>query len=98
MSKMSEKRAFETYPVVMRNDTVGMGMSVEMDANRYPRSKYLEGYEQAEKDLKLTWEEMKKIVLIADELTSGSFDDIKGRFPSEQSYYEEVTRLYYEQE
>lgn len=47
-------------------------------------------------DTALTWEDVKRIVEIADSmLTHTAWDDID--FPSEQAYYEEVLRRYKDQ-
>ena len=51
------------------------------------------GYMQAEKDLSLTWEDVRAIVTIADSmLTHTAWDAID--WPDEQKYYEEVLRRF----
>ena len=58
------------------------------------RAFYRKGYEQAEKDLVLTWKDMRKISRILDMIVD---DDIKGKIPEEwgdEEYYEEVLRRY----
>lgn len=52
MSKKAEERALECYPVYE---------FFSKDINRRDRNIFLQGYEQAEKELKLTWEDMKAI-------------------------------------
>lgn len=55
----SEQRALEAYPV--KKEWVGNQYGSYSDVNADSRVKYQEGYEQAEKDLALTWEDMQKI-------------------------------------
>lgn len=50
---------------------------------------FVEGYQQAEKDLALTWQDIKQIVNLADETIK-----VNTGFESEQAYYEEVLRLF----
>ena len=57
MSK-AEDRALEAYPVLMCYNDFQM---VEEDINKPLREIYQEGYHQAEKDLELTWEDIKTI-------------------------------------
>lgn len=60
MSKKAEKRALEAYPVKMVNGPIGYEKSV-FDFNALCRYIFQEGYEQAEKDLSLTIEDIEKI-------------------------------------
>ena len=54
---------------------------------------YVAGYKDAQKDLALTWEDIKAIVTIADSmLTHTAWDAID--WPDEQKYYEEVLRRF----
>ena len=58
MSK-AEDRALEEYPIE----------SHEMYDDLYKqRNAYIKGYHQAEKDLKLTWEDISKILSISEQL------------------------------
>lgn len=55
MSKSSEQRALEAYPIKMTplvyQDLIDQfGGKTEIDVNTYPRCLFQEGYEQAEKD------------------------------------------------
>ena len=64
MMSKAEERALEAYPynrAYTNND-------VEYDGNFCNRLPYIEGYEQAEKDLELTWEDIEKITNIWDDL------------------------------
>lgn len=65
----AEQRAFEAYPVLRCYNDFQM---VEEDVNKPLREIYQEGYHQAEKDLELTWEDIKMIYrlvgVVADDL------------------------------
>lgn len=77
MSKRAEERALEAYPynrAITNND-------VEYDGNFCNRLPYTEGYEQAEKDLALTWEDIRAI----DELLTLVYDP-----GNEKDYYQRV--------
>ena len=57
------------------------------------RQAVIDGYEQAEKDLALTWKDMKRIVEISDELIKRiDAENIEHYLILEQAYYEEVLR------
>lgn len=57
---------------------------------------FVAGYKEAEKDLALTWEDVKKIVTIADSmLTHTAWDAVD--WPDEQVYYQEVLKRFLEQ-
>ena len=55
---------------------------------------YLQGYEQAEKDLALTWEDMRKIICIDIEM----IDDPEAHpeWMEEQPFYEEILKRFKE--
>lgn len=55
MSKRAEEAALKAYP-----ETLG----IQGNGNAFARHYYVDGYEQAEKDLALTWEDMAKIITI----------------------------------
>lgn len=83
MSKRAEEAAW-AWAVKNKLDPYSMGRA------------FGEGYEQAEKDLALTPEDIKAIVTIADSmLTHTAWDAID--WPDEQKYYEEVLRRFNEQ-
>ena len=96
----AEQRALEKYPVNMTplnyQDLIEQfGGKTEIDVNTYPRRLFQQGYEQAEKDLELTWKDIRKIPRILDMIVD---DDIKGKIPEEwgdEEYYEEVLRRFY---
>jgi len=60
---------------------------------------YRQGYHQAEKDLAMTWEDVKQIVEIADKLcpyTSKNIAEFQQEFQTEEAYYKEVLRRFNE--
>lgn len=81
MSK-AEERALEAYP----DYDAGSAKVVQ----GFQRQLYINGYEQAEKDLALTWEDMKFII---EELDGNiECDDYCGS----QKYYEEILKRFKE--
>ena len=60
MSKTAEERALEAYPVKMVDGPIGYEDSV-FDFNAFCRHIFQEGYEQAEKDLALSIDDIEKI-------------------------------------
>ena len=63
MSK-AEQRALEAYPpkYVKQERHLKRMQSERIDTHRPIRAIYIKGYQQAEKDLALTWEDIKYIV------------------------------------
>lgn len=99
MSKRAEEAALKAYPVNMTplnyQDLIEQfGGKTEIDVNTYPRCQFQEGYEAAEKDLALTWEDMRKIIRIDEEM----MDDPEAHpeWMEEQPFYEEMLRRYKE--
>lgn len=74
-----------------------MKRAITASEKAYPKDRYTEdlrtaysnGYIQAEEDLALTWQDIKQIVNLADETLKANTG-----FESEQAYYEEVLRLF----
>lgn len=66
MSK-AEERALEAYPKETRDIT---GFVVDIGHPQYMRDLYIEGYHQAEKDLELTVEDIKKIYFLFKDVTN----------------------------
>lgn len=63
------------------------------------RRAFINGYEKAEKDIALTWEDMKRIVEISDELVECmEVGIIEPYLASEQTFYEEVLRRFNEKQ
>ena len=67
----AEEAALDAYPEQMEWSPYG---PIPVDTNLESREKYQEAYEQAEKDLTLTWEDMRKIVILFSEVTAELFD------------------------
>lgn len=80
MSK-AEDRALEAFPLKEDGDSRG-----SYDLNVVKRIIYQQGYKQAEKDLELTWEDIKLIWNITDELEN----------MSEEEFYNEVLKRFKE--
>ena len=75
MSK-AEERALEAYPKETRD--IG-GIVVDIGHPQYMRDLYIEGYHQAEKDLELTWEDVRDILNLYEEVIEMDFcEDIYG--------------------
>ena len=56
---------------------------------------YMEGYHQAEKDLALTWKDIKRIVEIDHDLF-GDAEQLSSELQSEEAYYKEVLKRFKE--
>ena len=99
MSKRAETAALEAYPVEMitlhYQDLIELFKRTEIDNNKYPRSLFQEGYEQAEKDLTLTWEDMAKIDAIIMDVNNEFAIDISKEI-SRQKFYETVLKRFNE--
>lgn len=93
----AEKAALKAYPVNMTplnyQDLIEQfGGKTEIDVNTYPRCLFQEGYEQAEKDLALTWEDVQLLDFYAMEC---QVEESKGRkFNSSQEFFEEVLQRF----
>ena len=81
----AEERAWKAYPYEN-------GMKGLICENS--RQLFIQGYEQAEKDLALTWEDMRKIIRINEEM----MDDPEAHpeWMDEQPFYEEMLRRFNE--
>ena len=89
ISKRSEEAALEAYPKLLSGSIFG---PLPVDLNKACREKYQEGYEQAEKDLALTWEDVQLLDLYAMEC---QVEESKGRkFNSSQEFFEEVLQRF----
>ena len=87
----AEQRALEAYPVKMCYGPIGHELPM-FDFHEFARVLFIEGYEQAEKDLALTWEDVRIISIIIEHL-EGS---INGPLPGTQEFYEEVLKRFKE--
>ena len=90
MSKRAEEAALKAYPT-------HKGASkqwIKLHLSGGDCAVFIKGYEQAEKDLALTWEDIRRIVKIADDL----LDDPKARVAfqnhDEEYYYKKVLDEY----
>jgi len=93
MSK-AEERALEAYP------STSHYWNAEPDRNAEAREFYKQGYKQAEKDLELTWEDVKLLQDISHEVfaeVANGCIDYYQVYPTEQSFLEEVLKRFKEQ-
>ena len=58
MSKRAEEAAMKAYPIWVNKDSLVKGF----DWNEEYRDVFIQGYEQAEQDLALTWEDVYLII------------------------------------
>ena len=79
----AESRAWEAYPY----DSGMKGLICENS-----RQLFVQGYEAAEKDLALTWEDMREITRIDIEMMDDPEEHPE--WMEEQSFYEEVLRRF----
>lgn len=93
MSKRAETAAIKAYPKEegkMYSTAFG---TFEFDRNAAERKGFQEGYEQAEKDLELTWNDMQLIWQICD-----TINDTERRntdlMCSSKAYFSEVLRMF----
>lgn len=78
----------------MMKNQIKMSKAEELSQNRYltlaEKYAFIDGYEQAEKDLELTWEDLKMIDEISDQVYAecdvDAFD--------EKEYYQEVLKRF----
>jgi len=85
MSK-AEDRALEAYP------STSHYWNAEPDRNAEAREFYKQGYHQAEKDLELTWEDLKMI----DEISDQVYAECDVNVFDEKEYYQEVLKRFKE--
>ena len=95
MSKRAEEAALKAYPKEERKVWSSAFGMFEFDKTAPERIAYQKGYDQAEKDLALTWEDIKLICEIEDRYWNEEFDENSKR--TTQEYYEEVLRRFNEQ-
>lgn len=81
MSK-AEEAALKAYPKETRDIT---GFVVDIGHPQYMRDLYIDGYHQAEKDLELSWEDIKVIEKLL------GFDNI---IESPKEFYQEVLKRF----
>ena len=90
----SEERALEAYPITMvRRRYDGIARSDDpYDSNLHDRYCFQRGYEQAEKDLALTWEDIKEIQRLLDVVWSEQ--EITAPIDEDSSIYPEVLKRF----
>ena len=91
----AEERALEFYPMKDYNKEPNYIHSCDSKMlDKVYREVFVLGYESAEKDLALTWEDMRKIILIDLEM----IDDPEAHpeWMEEQPFYEEVLKRFKE--
>lgn len=102
----AEERALEKYPLMSEDDKeglealkyIGMECDCASEYNEVQEAKqayFIEGYHQAEKDLELTWEDIKLVYNITYE-ESRNVALNKGGETSEQEFYQEVLKRFKE--
>ena len=89
----AEQRALEAYPK-LSVASVCLDGTTPVDLNTGARKRFIEGYEQAEKDLALTWKDIKIIVKILADSDWYDFE-INGKLWSKE-FYEEVLKRFKE--
>ena len=95
MSK-AEEAALKAYPIQKPRSL--FGFSLEYSHILHRREAFAEGYEQAEKDLALTWQDMETIAKIihnlvftitADEPVENIYEEVLKRFSEKRNAMEE---------
>lgn len=75
-----------------------MSRAEELSQNRYPtvaeKYAFIDGYEQAEKDLELTWEDIKEICEIAFVEACRLERNMKGFLIYKEQHYQEVLKQF----
>ena len=94
MSKSSKEAALKAYPKEIRDKS---GFVIDIGHPQWTRDYYIEGYEQAEKDLALTWEDVKKIQDLCMEVTTFFAMVGRNKVILEPPFYEEVARRFNKQ-
>lgn len=90
MSK-AEERALEAYPIAMSEYSDSCR---EYDSNESERLTFIEGYRQAEKDLELSWEDMRELYIIFAEVDT-EIELCKTDIKAETiGYYQEVLKRF----
>jgi len=80
----AEERALEAYPKDIEKYVGVNGVKSVVDNNSWQRAIFLKGYQQAEKDLALTWEDIEVIDQIFTDVFKDDFDVLTNE------YYQEV--------
>lgn len=102
MSK-AEERALEKYPLMADDNKEGLESlkyigiececaSVFNEAQEAKQAYFIEGYHQAEKDLELSWEDVRRIYL----LVNSTINDVGMDNLTDKSIYQEVLKRFKE--
>lgn len=106
MEDKANQRAVEKYPLMSNDDKEGLealkyiGMECECasvfnEVQEAKQAYFIQGYHQAEKDLELTWEDIKLVYNITYE-ESRNVALNKGGETNEQEFYQEVLKRFKE--
>lgn len=93
MSK-AECRALEAYPKATRDIN---GIVVDIGHPQYMRDLYIEGYHQAERDLELSWEDMRIILDAENDILrecNSRKELVIETYPKEEDYYGEILKRF----
>ena len=75
-----------------------MSKAEEKSQNRYPtlaeKFAFTDGYEQAEKDLELTWRDIEQILDIINNLVDENFNADDFGIPANKEFYQEVLKRF----
>ena len=96
MSRAEERARAFYLPIVMVLGNPDGLYQEECFARDCKIKGFIDGYEQAEKELQLTWQDIQRIVKITDQMVD---EDEDGRLltMSEEDYYKEVLARYVNQ-
>ena len=107
MNKKAEEKAIEAYPDVEVKDELDPDARLWItQTNNHYRSGFVRGYEEAEKDLELTWEDVWRIGELHEEVKNDFCDnpsmfDLKGYDVTPENFKrvfsEEVLRRFNEE-
>ena len=84
----AEERALEAYPELLSGSIFG---PLPVDLNKACREKFQEGYEQAEKDLGLTWKDIDIILKISADMLD---DRENSPIGLEKEWCQQVLRIF----
>ena len=93
MSKRAEEAALKAYPELLSGSNFG---PLPVDLNKSCRDKYQEGYEQAEKDLALTWKDVMEICEIGYFFEDDIVENDNTDYSDDEPFYKEVLRRFNE--
>ena len=97
----AEERSLEAYPVIMETliPVDKENPEIKQDCNKFVRQAYIEGYHQAEKDMKLTWGDIKIILDIEIDILhecNSQKELVIKTYPKGEDYYGEILKRFKE--